>query len=86
MLPLLVCFLYTDFETIQHLKFFVNVPYFMTWIYWLVKPVMPARTFAKLRVAGVSPPTIGKELLPHIEASELPRAYGGEAVGFSGQS
>ncbi|KAI0047854.1 CRAL/TRIO domain-containing protein [Auriscalpium vulgare] len=58
-------------------KFFVNVPSFLTWIFWLFKPIMPAATFAKMKVVGHGPHSIGKELLPLVEADQLPQRYGG---------
>ncbi|KAF8299297.1 CRAL/TRIO domain-containing protein [Clavulina sp. PMI_390] len=66
-----------------HVKFFVNVPTFLTWIYWLFKPIVPSKTFAKLHVVGSGPQVIGKQLLPYVDAAELPQAYGGTAVGLA---
>ncbi|SJL03923.1 uncharacterized protein ARMOST_07280 [Armillaria ostoyae] len=63
-------------------KFFVNVPGYLTWIFWLFKPLISANTLAKMSVVGSGPPAIGKALLPIIEAKELPKQYGGEADGF----
>ncbi|EJU03520.1 CRAL/TRIO domain-containing protein [Dacryopinax primogenitus] len=60
-------------------KFFVNVPAFMTWVFWLFRPMLSAQTLAKMEVLGISPITIGKGMLPYIKASELPKQYGGEA-------
>lgn len=54
----------------------------MTWIFWAFKPLVSSATFAKLSVAGRGPETIGKELLPYIDKSELPQRYGGEAAAF----
>lgn len=61
----------------------MNVPSWLTWIYWLFKPIVPAKTFAKLKVVGTGPNTIGKELLPYVDASELPTTYGGQAAGLT---
>lgn len=63
-------------------KFFVNVPGYLTWIFWLFKPLISANTLAKMSVVGSGASTIGKALLPIIEAKELPKQYGGEADGF----
>ncbi|PAV19650.1 CRAL TRIO domain-containing [Pyrrhoderma noxium] len=63
-------------------KFFVNVPAIFTWIFWLFKPLVSAQTLAKMSVVGTGPATIGKDLLPHIDAKELPKRYGGEAEAF----
>ncbi|KAG7443538.1 CRAL/TRIO domain-containing protein [Guyanagaster necrorhizus] len=63
-------------------KFFVNVPGYLTWIFWLFKPLISANTLAKMSVVGSGAPTIGKVLLPIIDAKELPKQYGGEAEGF----
>ncbi|KAH9973587.1 CRAL/TRIO domain-containing protein [Lactifluus volemus] len=58
-------------------KFFINVPAIMTWIFWLFKPLLSPATFAKMKVVGHGPGTVGKELLPLIDAKDLPAQYGG---------
>lgn len=63
-------------------KFYINVPTFMTWIFWLFKPLISANTLAKLNVVGSGTATIGAALLPVIDAKELPKRYGGEAEAF----
>ncbi|KAF9269104.1 CRAL/TRIO domain-containing protein [Marasmius fiardii PR-910] len=63
-------------------KFFVNVPSYLTWIFWLFKPIIPAATLAKMSVVGTGSHAIGKALLPHIDANELPKRYGGKAEKF----
>jgi len=63
-------------------KFFINVPGFMTWIFWLFKPLISANTLAKMNVVGSGTSTIGDALLPVISAKELPKRYGGDAEGF----
>jgi len=63
-------------------KFFINVPTFMTWIFWLFKPLIPATTLAKMSVVGSGASTISGALLPLISAEELPKRYGGEAEAF----
>lgn len=35
-----------------------------------------------MSVIGAGPQTIGKELLPVIDASELPKRYGGQSDGW----
>ena len=65
-------------EFLSH-KLFVNVPSAFTWIFWLFKPLLPAATLAKMKVAGRGPHGIGKELLPLIDADQLPKQYGGSA-------
>ncbi|KZP01745.1 CRAL/TRIO domain-containing protein [Calocera viscosa TUFC12733] len=60
-------------------KFFVNVPSFLTWIFWLFRPLLSAATLAKMQVLGIGAKTIGEGMLPFIPASELPKQYGGEA-------
>jgi phosphatidylinositol transfer protein SFH5 len=57
----------------------VNVPGFMTWIFWIFKPILPAATVKKMSVVGSGPSTIGAALLPVIDAEELPSRYGGKA-------
>lgn len=66
----------------QFRKFFVGVPAIMTWIYWAFKPLVSSATFAKLSVVGRGPATIGKEMLPFVDATQLPKQYGGEADAF----
>ncbi|KIJ55626.1 hypothetical protein M422DRAFT_24194 [Sphaerobolus stellatus SS14] len=63
-------------------KFFVNISTLLTWIFWLFKPIIPSQTFAKMSVIGSGSETIGKELLPYIDADELPERYGGKAKGW----
>ncbi|KAI6142924.1 CRAL-TRIO domain-containing protein [Pisolithus thermaeus] len=63
-------------------KFFVNVPSFMTWIFWLFKPLISSATLDKMAVVGSGPRTIGAALLPIIDEHELPKRYGGSAEGF----
>ncbi|KAI5118679.1 hypothetical protein M0805_003616 [Coniferiporia weirii] len=63
-------------------KFFVNVPAVFTWVFWLFKPLISAETLAKMSVVGSGPQTIRKELLPFIDAKELPKRYGGEVDAF----
>jgi len=66
----------------QHKKFFVNVPTFMTWVFWLFKPLISANTLAKMSVVGSGTATISEALLPVIHTKELPKRYGGEGDAF----
>ena len=66
----------------QSKKFFINVPTFMTWVFWLFKPLISANTLAKMNVVGSGTPTISQALLPVIDTKELPKRYGGEAEAF----
>ena len=50
--------------------------------YRLFRPLVSAQTLAKMSVVGTGPATIGKELLPVVDKSELPARYGGEAKAF----
>ncbi|GJE90290.1 SEC14 family lipid-binding protein [Phanerochaete sordida] len=61
------------------LKFFINVPTYMAWIFWAFKAVMSSKTFAKLNMVGTGKSTISAALLPIIDAKQLPKRYGGEA-------
>ncbi|KAK7031400.1 CRAL-TRIO domain-containing protein [Favolaschia claudopus] len=61
-------------------KFFVNVPGYMSWLFWIFKTILPAATFAKMSVIGSGPRPIGKALLPFVAADELPKRYGGNAA------
>ncbi|KAJ8590142.1 CRAL TRIO domain-containing protein [Rhizopogon salebrosus TDB-379] len=63
-------------------KFFVNVPSFLTWIFWIFKPLLSSATVAKMSVVGSGPHAIGPALLPLIPADQLPKRYGGDADGF----
>ena len=69
---------HTDPQPPQYKKFYVGVPGYMTWIFWLFKPLLSAKTLAKLNVVGSGPATIGAALLPVIDATELLKRYGGE--------
>lgn len=60
----------------------MNVPTILTYVFVMFKPILPAATFAKLKVVGVGPTVIGKELLQIIPEDELPTRYGGKAEGF----
>ncbi|KAF8329477.1 CRAL/TRIO domain-containing protein [Cantharellus anzutake] len=75
--------LFTDYyPELLHQKYFVNVPTLLTYVFWIFKPLLPAATFAKLKVVGVGPEVIGKELSQRIPIAELPKQYGGTAEGF----
>ncbi|EMD38799.1 hypothetical protein CERSUDRAFT_112536 [Gelatoporia subvermispora B] len=64
-------------------KFFVNVPSLLTWVFWMFKPLMPAKTLSKMSMIGSGPSTIGAAVLPVIDAAELPKRYGGQASDFA---
>jgi hypothetical protein len=63
-------------------KYFVNVPTFMSWIFWLFKPMLSAQTIAKMSVVGKGAYAIGRELSVIIDEKELPKRYGGHAEAF----
>ncbi|KAG7094001.1 hypothetical protein E1B28_007630 [Marasmius oreades] len=63
-------------------KFFVNVPSYLAWIFWVFKPILPAATLAKMSVVATGSHAIGKALLPYIDESQLPKRYGGKAEAF----
>ncbi|KAG9312830.1 CRAL-TRIO domain-containing protein [Chiua virens] len=63
-------------------KFFVNVPSFLTWVFWMFKPFMSSATLAKMTVVGSGPETLGAALSPVIDKDELPQQYGGTVVNF----
>ncbi|KIK78506.1 hypothetical protein PAXRUDRAFT_163858 [Paxillus rubicundulus Ve08.2h10] len=63
-------------------KFFVNVPSFLAWIFWLFKPLLSTATLAKMTVVGSGHRVIGAALLPIIDEAKLPKKYGGVAVDF----
>ncbi|KAL4065966.1 CRAL-TRIO domain-containing protein [Scleroderma citrinum] len=63
-------------------KFFVNVPSFLTWIFWFFKPFISAATLSKMTVVGTGPRAIGSVLVSTIPEDELPKRYGGIAEGF----
>ncbi|KAJ7105477.1 CRAL TRIO domain-containing protein [Mycena crocata] len=70
----------SHYPELLYKKFFVNVPGYMTWLFWFFKSILPSATFAKMSVVGTSPRSIGKVLLPLIPADELPKRYGGNAT------
>jgi len=72
----------SHYPELLYKKFFVNVPTFMSWIFWLFKPLLSAQTVAKMSVVGRGAATIGKELSVVIDPQELPKRYGGDAEGF----
>ncbi|KAF8830195.1 hypothetical protein HHX47_DHR2000454 [Lentinula edodes] len=72
----------SHYPELLHKKYFVNVPSYMTWIFWLFKPLMPSATLAKMSVVGPGASTIGKALLAEVNAKQLPTRYGGEAEAF----
>ncbi|KAJ7625523.1 CRAL/TRIO domain-containing protein [Roridomyces roridus] len=69
----------SHYPELLYKKFFVNVPGFMTWLFWFFKTIIPSATFAKMAVVGSGPKSIGKALLPFIDADQLPKRYGGDA-------
>jgi len=72
----------SHYPELLYKKYFVNVPTFMSWIFWLFKPLISSTTLAKMSVVGSGPHTIGKELLTIIDANQLPRRYGGQSENF----
>ena len=66
----------------QFKKFFINVPAFLTWMFWIFKPIISAKTYAKMSVVGTGTPVIAQALLPFIDEKELPKRYGGQAEAF----
>ncbi|KAJ6619967.1 CRAL-TRIO domain-containing protein [Mycena sp. CBHHK59/15] len=69
----------SHYPELLYKKFFVNVPSYMSWLFWFFKTLLPGATFAKMSVVGSSPRSIGKALLPFIAADQLPKRYGGQA-------
>ncbi|KAJ7224065.1 CRAL-TRIO domain-containing protein [Mycena pura] len=69
----------SHYPELLYKKFFVNVPSYMSWLFWIFKSILPTATFAKMSVVGSGPHPIGKALLPYISAEELPKRYGGKA-------
>lgn len=64
----------------QHKKYFVNVPSYMSWMFWAAKPFLSATSFARLEmVSGGTPEAIGRTLLLSIDGNQLPSRYGGLA-------
>jgi len=63
-------------------KFFINVPTFMTWIFWIFKPLISVNTLTKMSVVGSGTSAISEALLPIIDVKELPERYGGDAEAF----
>ncbi|KAF7309950.1 CRAL-TRIO domain-containing protein [Mycena indigotica] len=69
----------SHYPELLYKKFFVNVPGYMSWLFWIFKTILPAATFAKMSVVGSGPKPIGKALLPFIAPDQLPTQYGGTA-------
>ncbi|KAJ7066436.1 CRAL/TRIO domain-containing protein [Mycena amicta] len=69
----------THYPELLYKKFFVNVPGYMSWLFWIFKAILPAATVAKMSVVGSGPKSIGKALLPLIAPDQLPKRYGGTA-------
>src|ERR1700742_28597 len=69
----------SHYPELLYKKYFVNVPTFMSWIFWLFKPLISSATLAKMSVVGNGSHTIGKELLTIIDANQLPKRYGGQS-------
>ncbi|KAF7983339.1 hypothetical protein HWV62_22299 [Athelia sp. TMB] len=63
-------------------KFFINVPSLLSWIFWLFKSLVAARTFAKMSVVGSGHHEIKKALSEVIDENQIPKRYGGLADGF----
>ncbi|KAJ7035623.1 CRAL-TRIO domain-containing protein [Mycena alexandri] len=70
----------SHYPELLYKKYFVNVPGYMSWLFWIFKSIIPSATFAKMSVVGSGAHSIGKVLLPVIPADELPKRYGGKAV------
>jgi phosphatidylinositol transfer protein SFH5 len=51
-------------------------------MFWLFKPLLSPKTFAKMEVVGTSKHVIKQALLPFIDADNLPKRYGGNAEAF----
>ncbi|KAF8906200.1 CRAL TRIO domain-containing protein [Gymnopilus junonius] len=69
-------------SSICYKKFFVNIPTLLNWMFWIFKPILSANTLAKMSVVGSGHHAIKKALLPCIDATQLPKRYGGEADAF----
>ncbi|KAJ7781865.1 CRAL-TRIO domain-containing protein [Mycena maculata] len=69
----------SHYPELLYKKFFVNVPGYMSFLFWIFKAILPAATVGKLNMVGSGPGTIGKALLPFIAADQLPKRYGGDA-------
>ncbi|KAH0836536.1 CRAL-TRIO domain-containing protein [Lanmaoa asiatica] len=63
-------------------KFFVNVPSFLNWIFWLFRPFLSSATLAKMTVVGSGPDALGAAISLVIDKDELPKQYGGTANSF----
>ena len=51
----------------------------MNWMFWLFKPLLPAKTLAKMTVVGTNRREIFDILSTTIDSKELPKRYGGNA-------
>ncbi|KAF4610435.1 hypothetical protein D9613_006924 [Agrocybe pediades] len=69
----------SHYPELLYKKFFINIPTLLNWIFWIFKPLISANTLAKMSVIGTGQNAIKAALLPHIDASQLPERYGGQA-------
>lgn len=51
-------------------------------MFWIFKPIISAKTYAKMAVVGTGLGVISPALLEYIDIKELPKRYGGQAEGF----
>ncbi|KIY47068.1 CRAL/TRIO domain-containing protein [Fistulina hepatica ATCC 64428] len=63
-------------------KYFVNVPILMVWIFYAFRPFISPATLAKFELVGRGQYALHEALSKNIDATELPKRYGGEAEGF----
>lgn len=54
----------------------------MSWIFWIFKPLLAAKTVEKLSMVGSGVSTVKAALIPVIDEKHLPKRYGGEADAF----
>lgn len=69
----------SHYPELLHKKFFINAPTLMNWVFWLFKPILPAKTLAKMTVVGHGSHDIADTLLAIISEDQLPKRYGGKA-------
>ena len=57
-----------------------NAPWWLDNVWYLIKRFLPARTVAKLRVFRQGDAAFLQELHAHVEPTQVPRCFGGEAA------
>ncbi|KAF8659889.1 hypothetical protein AX16_001773 [Volvariella volvacea WC 439] len=63
-------------------KLFINVPTFLSWIFWAFTPFLSAKTVQKMSVLAPNKQKIHQALLELMSNDQVPRRYGGNGSTF----